>query len=176
MERDLIREINELRRDPRRYADKIARNKSYFQGNVWKHPDLKAGIKTEEGAAAYDEAIDFLRNRAQPAGELSESNGLDRAAEDFLKEFQRDPEANVEIESIVNKYGNFTGNFRRLVQFGSGTPEMVVINLVVSDGDRSRGHRDALLLSDLTRVGVAHGEHSTFRFCSVVVACTKFDN
>ena len=157
MERDLIREVNELRRDPRRYADKIARNKSYFQGNIWKHPDLKAGIKTEEGAAAYDEAIEFLRNRAQPAGELDPSSGLDKVARDFLVEFQRDPEANVEIEPIVNRYGNFTGSFKRLVQFGSDTAEMVVINLVVSDGDRSRGHRDALLMPDLKRIGVAHG-------------------
>ena len=175
MERDLVREVNELRRNPRGYAEKISRNKQYFQGNIWKHPNLKAGIKTEEGAAAYDEAIQFLRNRAQPCEELTPSNGLDNVAADFLKEFQNDADANVEIEPVVNRYGNFTGNFRRLVQFGSDTAEMVIINLVVSDGDRSRGHRDALLMPDLKRIGVAFGTHSTFRNASVIVACTKFD-
>ena len=42
-------------------------------------------------------AIQFLKNRAQPCNELTPSNGLDNVAADFLKEFQNDPDANVEI-------------------------------------------------------------------------------
>ena len=177
-ERDLVREVNELRSNPKGYAEKIVKNKQFFKDgtNIWKHPDAKAGIKTEEGPSAYDEAIKFLKTHAVAVDKLTPSKGLNKVASDFLYEFQKDPNANVEIESIVDKHGNFSGNFRRLVQFGSHTPELVVVNLVVCDGDKSRGHRDALLSSDLKRVGVAHGEHDTYRQCSVIVACTKFDN
>ena len=177
-EKELYREVNKLRKNPARYAEKIVKNKQFFKdgSNIWKHPDAKAGIKTEEGPAAYDEAIRFLKNNAQAVGELTPSKGLNKIASDFLYEFQKDPNANVEIEPIVEKRGNFTGNFRRLVQFGSDTAELVVVNLVVCDGDKTRGHRDALLSDNLHQVGVAHGNHDTYRQCSVIVACTKFEN
>ena len=176
MERDLIYEVNKVRRDPAGYVDKLVRYKNYFQGNVWKHPDNKAGIKTEEGAAAVDEAIQFLRSQAQRVDELTPSKGLNKVAADFLREFQKDANANVELDPVISRYGNFTGNFRRLVQFGSDTAEQVVINLLVCDGDRSRGHRDALLADGLKRIGVAYGTQETYRFCSVIVACSKFEN
>ena len=178
VEQDLIKEINEFRKDPKGYAKKIAKNKEYFEpnSNIWKDPNAKRRIKTEEGPAAYDEAIEFLTKKAKPQEELVPSKGLNAIAKDFLTEFQKDPNANVEIDKIVENHGNFTGNFRRLIQFGSNTAELVLVNLIVGDGDKSRGERDALLADNLQRVGVAHGTHDTYRQCSVIVACTQFQN
>ena len=178
MERDVVKEINDLRRSPSSYAEKLVKNKQYFKPgeNVWKHPDSEAGIKTEEGPAAYDEAILFLRTKAEPQETLKPSKGLNKVASDFLAEFQKDVNAQVEIEPVVQKYGEFTGNFRRLAQFGSATAEQVVINLVVCDGDKTRGHREALLFPTLKRVGVAYGNHDTYKRCTVIVACTTFEN
>ena len=177
-EKDLIREVNLLRQNPQAYAEKLIKNKKFFKDgtNIWKHPDAKAGIKTEEGPAAYDEAINFLKTKAVPVCELTPSKGLNKIASDFLVEFQKDPNANVELEPIIDKYGKFTGNFRRLLQFGSDTPELVVVNLLVCDGDKSRGHREALLFENLHRIGVAYGKHDTYRQCSVIVACSSFEN
>ena len=175
-ERDLIKEINLLRTNPKGFADKIAAAKTYFKGNIWRHPDAKAGIKTEEGPAAYDEAIDFLKRKASPVDELIPSKSLSKIAGDFLGEFQRDFNAEVEMDPIIDRYGKFTGNFRRLVEFGANSPEQVIINLVVSDGDKSRGHRDALLLDNIKYVGVAHGTHDTYRTCSVITCATQFEN
>ena len=64
-EKDLVNEINELRKNPKAYAEKLVKNKQYFKenSNNWKHPDAKAGIKTIEGPAAYDEAIDFFKKK-----------------------------------------------------------------------------------------------------------------
>ena len=177
MERDLVREINDLRRSPSSYAEKLVKNKQYFKdGKIWKHPDAEAGIKTEEGPAAYDEAILFLRTKAEPQETLTPSKGLNKVASEFLAAFQKDVEAKVDIGEVVKKYGDFTGNFRRLAQFGSSTAEQVVVNLVVCDGDKTRGHRDALLAPNLKRVGVAYGKHDVYKVCSVIVACTTFEN
>ena len=176
MEKDLIYEINNVRSNPASYAEKLERYKSYFQGNVWKDPNSNAGIKTEEGAAAVDEAINFLRSKAQRVDSLTPSKGLNKVAADFLREFQKDANANVELDPVISRYGNFTGNFRRLVQFGSNTAEHVVINLLVCDGDKSRGHRDAILADGLKKVGVAYGPQDTYKCCSVIVVCSKFDN
>ena len=175
-ERDLVKQVNLLRTNPRGFADKIAASRTYFSGNIWKHPDLKAGIKTEEGPAAYDEAIDFLRRQAKPVDELTPSKGLCKIAADFLREYQKDANANVDMDMIIDRHGKFTGNFRRLIEFGGATAEQAVINLVVSDGDKSRGHREALLSDGLKKIGVANGTHDVYRTVSVIVACTQFEN
>lgn len=177
-EKSLIDEINQFRTNPAGYAQKLVKNKAYFKdgSNIWKHPDAKAGIKTEEGPAAYDEAINFLKTKAKAVEKLTASKGLNKIALDFMAEYQKNADANVEIDKIVDKHGSFTGNFRRLVQFGSDTPELVIVNLIVGDGDKSRGYRDALLADNLKRVGVAHGKHDVYRQVSVIVACTKFEN
>jgi uncharacterized protein YkwD len=177
VESELIRQVNLLRKDPAGFASKINASKTYFVngGNIWKHPDAKAGIKTEEGPAAYEEAIRFLRS-ARPVPELTPSKGLSRIAGDFLVQYQSDANANVEMDSIIDKYGKFTGNFRRLIEFGGINAEQSIINLVVSDGDKSRGHREALLADNLNVIGVAHGTHDVYRNCSVIVAATQFEN
>ena len=58
---DLINEINELRKDPKKYAGKLVKYKQYFKegSNIWKHPDFERGVKTEEGPTSYDESIVF---------------------------------------------------------------------------------------------------------------------
>ena len=175
---DLVREINDLRRSPADYVDKLKRSKEYFKPgtNIWKHPDNESGLKTEEGPAAYDEAINFLKNKAQPVGDLKASKGLNKIAEEFLEIYQKDANANVEIEPIVEKQGMFFGKFRRFVNFGSFTAEQVIINLLASDGDKKRSHRNNILDPNLTTVGVAYGKHDTFKSIAVIVACNKFVN
>ena len=52
--RKLLEEINSLRTNPKGYASKILKMKSNFEGDILKTADgIK--IKTQEGAAAYDE-------------------------------------------------------------------------------------------------------------------------
>ena len=181
MERDLIKEVNELRKNPAAYARKLEKNKGYFQKEkkkdkyIWKHPDAERGVYSEEGPAAYDEAINFLKKTKSVAA-LTASKGLNKIAADFLVEYQKDADANVEIDPVVDKYGTIEGNFKRMVQFGSPTAELVVVHLVVCDGDKSRGYREVLLNSALKQIGVAHGSHDSYRQCSVIVECEKFVN
>ena len=52
----------------------------------------------------------------------------------------------------------------------------VLINLIVCDGDPQRGNRESLLSTDLKYIGVANSKHSTYRYCTLIISCTKFDN
>ena len=134
-------------------------------------------IETIEGAKAFDDAIEYLRRETtSSAHELTKSKGLNQIAQDFLKEFQKNPQADVPLKPVIEKYGSFTGNFRRFIQFGGFSPEVVVINLIVGDGDPKRENRETLLLPDLEKIGVAYGPHETMRHCSVIVVATKFNN
>ena len=176
--KDLVKEVNDFRRNPYAYADKIAKNKKYFEkdSNNWKQPKSNLVIKTQEGPAAFDEAIEFLKNKAQSRNELTPSKGLTKIAEDLLKEYQNDAMTNVPIEGIVKKQGKFTGLFRNVVQLGSDVPEYVVVSLIVGDGDKTRSYRDALLSENLNKIGVAHGDHKDYRECSVITVCNDFIN
>jgi hypothetical protein len=178
-ERDLLRELNELRRDPKGYSFKVQKYKDYFEGNILKIPGAQAGIKTEEGPAAYEEAIQFLKN-ASPADEMTPSKGLFYIASDFLGMVQKETDPNnlknIDMDSIISRHGNFVGNFSRSMEFGGATPEQVIVNLLVSDGDKTRGQREALLNNNLKKVGVASGTHETYRTASIIVGCTQFEN
>ena len=177
-EEDLVNEINEFRTNPKQYAKKINKYVAYFKGKVLRIPGSNAGIRTEEGAAAYTEAVDFL-SKQEGVEPLEPSKGLGRIASDFLHEVQKvDPSqlGDIDIDEIIERYGSFSGNLSRAMDFGGETPELVLINLVVSDGDPSRGQRESLLSTDLKKVGVATGKHDSYRYCTVIVSCTKFKN
>ena len=59
------------------------------------------------------------------------------------------------MEEIIAKHGEFTGNFSRAMEFGADTSEKVVMNLVVCDGDKTRGQREALLNGNLTSLEIS---------------------
>ena len=178
LEREILNEVNELRRDPRNYANKVNKFKGYLEGNILRVPGVLAGIKTEEGAAAYDEAINFLRS-AESAEQLTPSKGLGQIADELYGKIQHvDPNnlGDIDMDAIIDKYGSFTGKFSRSFEFGGSTAELIVVNLVVSDGDKSRGQRNALLNKEVLKVGIKHGKHDTYRECTVIACCSKFEN
>ena len=173
LEKNLIREVNQLRTNPAQYVDKLVKNKAYFKGKVWEHPDLKAGIATQEGPAAYDEAIRFLKY-TKPVSGLIPSKGLMKVAKDMLNAYARDKE--FDIDATIEKYGEFDGEFGSLIEYGGRTAEMTVMNLLVCDGDKTRGYRKTLLEPSVKKIGVASGIHKIFKTVSVVVTSDVFEN
>ena len=174
----LIMEINLLRTNPKKYAKTISKYMNYFKGNLLCLPESNAGIQTEEGIEAFKEAVDFL-SKQEKLEPLKASKGLCRIAEDFIAIYQKPDSgelANKDMEEIINKYGSFSGSFSRAMDFGGETPEMAIINLVVSDGDPSRGQRESLLSTEIQKVGVANGPHQTYRHCSAIITSTEFEN
>ena len=175
---DLIMEKNLLRTNPKKYAKTISKYMNYFKGNLLCLPGTNAGIQTEEGVEAFKEAVDFL-NKQENLEPLKPSKGLCRIAEEFIAIYQKPDSgelANKDMEDIINKYGSFSGSFSRAMDFGGETAEMAIINLVVSDGDPSRGQRESLLSNEIKKVGVANGEHEVYRHCSAIITSTEFDN
>ena len=175
-EAQLLDAINEVRSSPKTFAEKVKASKKYFSGKIWKHPDIPRGIETAEGEKAYDDAYTFLKNKAKPVPKLVASKGLCQMASEFLSEYQRDQNAEPDLDAAIDRHGKVEGYVKRLVEYAAHSPEQVVINLVVCDGDKGRGLRDALLLKELGAVGVASGPHEQMRSCSVIVGVTKFIN
>ena len=174
---DLVKEINKVRANPASYANIIDDLKQHFQGRVLKLPGTNTGIQTEEGAAAYDECARFLRS-AEYAEELTPSKGLTKVAEDLLVIVQKDDSesARVDMNPIIDKYGSYEGSFNRIMECGATTPQQVVINLLVSDGEKSRKNRDLILKDSLKRIGVASGDHAEYTKANIIVLTSTFEN
>ena len=175
---DLFKEMNSVRKNPSGYADKILSYKSYFKDKVMHIPGSKKGISTEEGFSAFEEAAQFLKS-SKPVEELSPSKALGRVANDYLELSSHcSPEKinEIDLDSIINKYGSFSGTFHNAMDFGSSTPELVVISLLVSDGDPTRANREFLTNPELKKIGTATGKHDTYGTVTIIVSCTDFKN
>jgi hypothetical protein len=179
MEKEIVQELNELRRDPKGYSNKVAKYKDYFEDDIiLRIPGVLHGIRTEEGAAPYVEAAEFLK-KANPVCETTPSKGLFAIASDLLKIIQKeDPNniGNIDMDAIINKYGAFGGDFHRSIEFGGTSGEHTILDLLAGDGDKSRSQREALLNGNLKKVGVASGRHDKCRFVNIILACTQFKN
>lgn len=175
---ELVKQINELRTNPKGYAKRVNKYVSYFKDKTLQIPGSDAGIQTEEGAAAYIEAFEFL-SKQKGIDPLEPSKGLQRICEDYMVEAQKvDPDQidNINLEKIMEKYGSFSGDLNRAFDFGGEDPEQVLVNLIVCDGDPDRGNRESLLSPDLKKIGVANAKNDTYRFCTLIISCTKFKN
>ena len=149
--KQLLEEINSVRTNPSSYVEKILKYKDFFNGKVLKIPGEEAGIQTQEGAPAYEEAANFLKE-ATSVDPFIPSKGLTKIANEYLNNIQNvgmDNIDSIDINEIVEKYGNFNGELNQLMEFGSKTPEQVVICLLVCDGDSSRGNRTYLFIKIL---------------------------
>lgn len=170
----ILDELNELRKDPKKYADKVKKYMDMFEGdtNILNIPNV-GRIQTQEGKAAYQECLGFLKAKP-PCPKLERSTGLEAVAKDFYTEYSKDAQADVDMQKVIDKHGKYTGQFSRLIEFGAGNPEQVIVNLLVSDGDEKRGQRDALFLETVKQVGIASGKHEQYRTCSVIVSAGQF--
>jgi hypothetical protein len=178
-EPDLVAEINELRTNPKKYAEKLNKYLNYFHGNVLRVPGREKEINTEEGVQAYKEAIHFLTTRQEPLKPYTPSKGLCRIGIDFLKDIRTlNPEESrkADSEKIVDKYGDYEGDLARATDLGGEIPEYVVVNVLISDGDARRTQREALLSKDFTQVGVAWGKHDEYGHSTVIFTCATFEN
>ena len=172
----LVKEINELRTKPKEYAKKVEKYIGYFKGKSLQIPGTHVGIKTEEGAEAYKEAVDFL-SKAEPVPALEPSIGLGKISKDYLEEVQKaDPKElnNLSFDQFIEKYGRIEGSVNREASLGDESPEQIVTSLLASDGDATRGHRECLFDTGFKRIGAAHGTHPVYRFCTIIFFCTKF--
>ena len=172
----LINEINSLRTDPKNYAKTISKYLNNFKEKLFYLPKKNIEFQTEEGVEAFKEAIEFLEKQPELVP-LSISKEMSQIAEAYLNHYQN-PDSNdlsdEDMEKIINKFGTFSGFFYRAISFGGLTPEMAVIDLIVSDGDSSRKQREVLLSNEIKIIGVANKELETCGHCSSIITCTEF--
>ena len=168
---ELIYEINKIRKEPSSYLGIISKNKSKIQNNK--------NIKAKEVVDKYEEAEQFLKDCPENQNELIPSIGLFRIAKDFLNEFKKyeiDKVDNIDIKKIIDKYGQYSGKICKLIICGGDEAKSIVINLIACDGDQNGEQRNKLFDKSFKKIGVAHGEHPKYKYASIFILSTDFDN
>ena len=169
-------EINKARTDPAGYSKKINDLLKYFHGKVLELPK-EAGIETTEGQAGYKEAADFLAKAAK-LEPLTADPKLTKVAEEIVGEMKKKKDEaemdKVDRKSIIKKYGHTEGRFGDSTDFGSMTPQMVVINLLVDDGNKSRSNRKLIFNKEYKLMGVGNAAHDEFGSISFIAFASDF--
>jgi uncharacterized protein YkwD len=174
-ENDLLSEVNNARANPNTYATYLEHLKPLFSGREYR-PGGGPALMTEEGWAAVEEAIRFLR-ATKPLPPLNGSTGLQLAAVSHVKDQSGSGATGHKgtdkslIEERVKPYGSWQGAIGENLSYGNEAARERVLTWLIDDGFASRGHRKRLLSSDYRVVGVACGPHPEFRtMCCLTLA------
>ena len=171
LERNVVRELNLARQNPARYAAFLEQLKPYYVGKYIKRPG-KPAIITNEGVAALDEAIRFLKY-AKPVGALKYSEGLSRAALDHV--LDQGPTGKTghlgtdgkNFQQRIRKYGEWKNTIGENIAYGRNDARDIIAGLIIDDGVPGRGHRKNIFNPEFKAVGVAFGSHALYSYMCV---------
>jgi uncharacterized protein YkwD len=168
----ILEEINWVRTKPARLVAALEEYKSHFQGNELQIQG-EVTLLTKEGAAAVDEAIRFLKSAsAKPAVRLSA--GMSKAASDQVNDLG--PRGAVghygsdksSPADRLSRYGVWKKTIGENISFGKMAARWVVMQLIIDDGVRDRGHRKNIFKEEFRVVGIACGKHTIYRQMCVI--------
>lgn len=142
----VLAEINRARTNPAAYADWLESLKPYFEDNLLQLPDT-------EGVVALEEAIVFLRSQT-PLTAINSTESLNSVAQRILKNPTR-----------VTTYQSSSGE--------ASTASLLVLKLILDDGDPNRPNRQRLFQADLANNGIACQEEEDINLCVIAFEQTS---
>ncbi len=172
MEREVVAELNLARTQPQAYSEFVAELLPYYRHGRLERPGSVA-LRTQEGRAAAEEAVRFLR-QAKPLAPLRSSRGMSLAAQEHVRDLERTGgrghrgSDGSKPWDRLNRYGEWQSRVGENVDFGSETAREVVISLLIDDGVSSRGHRKNIFQEYFRVVGVGCGKHPKYRTACVM--------
>mmetsp|Transcript_78170 Transcript_78170/g.137986 ORF Transcript_78170/g.137986 Transcript_78170/m.137986 type:complete len:657 (-) Transcript_78170:97-2067(-) len=183
MPEQVIAALNEVRRDPQAYAEKLKKRHQYFVGKRYQLPGDREPTLTSEGWIGVQSLINDLM-ATPPMAPLQNAYGLCRAAEFHACDAGR--------HSLISHVGSNNHNpIQRVERFGHwlfenegggaaddkmaenmtfggrSVDQHVYVNLV-DDGLRSRQHRKNILDRNMTYVGVGLATHKALGTVCVI--------
>jgi len=175
----VLDEINRLRAQPAAYAEELKAYRATMKGMVAYPEGYPNGVTTSEGAAAVDDAIDYLSHQ-QPMGPLSPSPLLTRTADALVSDQAKNGGAGVltsdsrdaSARSQALGGGVYVGE---VIGYGPLNARDMVRHMLIDDGAKRRDHRDLIFSQLFGYVGAACAPHPTYRSVCAVDLSQTFD-
>lgn len=177
--RQVLAEVNVARTAPQAYAGFLRSFRRQFAGKSFRLPGSRTQVRTNEGVAAVDEAIRFL-SKQRPLPPLSWSAGLAAAAADLVAEEARSGAVghtgrrSGSPRERIERHGIWRGEIGECIFYGPATARFVVMQLIIDDGVRDRGHRKNIFNRPFRLAGVACGSHPRYDSMCVIDFATGF--
>jgi len=178
-EKDLILELNKVRFNPQKYAEERMKELgNYYDGKFLKIPGT-TDLETSEGKTAYDDCMKYLET-AKPAPILRPSKGMSKACQLLVYDQGSTGETghkgsgNTTPLDRSKKFGTFMGNYAENIHYGDCDAAFSVIELLIDDGVKSRGHRLTIMNPSFNYVGVSVGKHKIFTKMFVTTYASNF--
>ncbi|MBI2487368.1 MAG: CAP domain-containing protein [Deltaproteobacteria bacterium] len=172
LEKEIVREINLARTNPRKYASFLEERKKYYDGKLFYRSD-ETILRTKEGVSAVNESIRFLRN-ANQLPPLSISRGMSLGAKDHVRDIgprgatRHKGSDGSKPSDRINRYGIWQGEMGENIFYGGNEARDIVMGLIIDDGVSSRGHRKNIFNPYFRVVGVGCGYHHKYRTLCVI--------
>lgn len=178
MEKAVLEELNLARRDPQNYVRYLEEYRKLYKGNTIFNPNFER-IETNEGTAAVDEAIAFLKTLS-PVESYKFSDGLNKAAAVQLGDLIENSSLGhtskdgSDLPTRLARFGKATGRNAENIAFYAASPRNIVMRMIIDDGLKTRGHRKNVFSSDLKLVGIAYGKGKSGEGLCVVDFAANF--
>mmetsp|Transcript_36705 Transcript_36705/g.84836 ORF Transcript_36705/g.84836 Transcript_36705/m.84836 type:complete len:521 (-) Transcript_36705:104-1666(-) len=183
--------LNALRADPASFVPKLQallktpEGKDRYVGKRF-YPAGDGGeappIVTIEGAAAVHDAITALGSAAS-ADPISMVEGMTTAAADHYADISSGTGRMAHTGADgskpaerMSKYGSWQGTAGEVIGYSvhPASAEELILNIIVSDGEKSRHDRRAILNPKFKVAGIATGPHPTYSSTAVVCLAGGF--
>lgn len=168
MQKAIVDELNTMRNNPVAYAKYLEDLRTDYSKS-----------QTFEGLPALDEAINALK-AAKPLGKVDWSDGLFKIADVHAADLSatgtfshKGSDGSTPIDR-VNRFGSFSGYTGEAITTYSESARIIIINWLIDDGNKRRGHRKILLEPSLTVAGVSAKQNAKTGFYCVLVAAADY--
>ena len=172
--------MNEMRTNPTYFIPYLEERLQYFdEANILWLPG-EVGLRTDEGAAAVEEGIKFLQ--AQNRLDAFEwRSGMAHGCQDHVE--QMGPAGMTGHTGTdgsspytrMSRYGTWYQWAASYISYGYTNGIEVAVQLLVDDGNNSRGNRELLFRSEGV-TGVYSGYHSTYKSMSCITYAGGYEN
>ena len=176
--------LDELRTKPSAFVVHLQEKLKYLNetGDTFRCPDCDPE-RCVEGAAVYNEAIQYLQNVRPIVTLLDAPMGMLYAARDHIDDLSRRMEVSPEgvdgstpIQRLT-RYGRCPAKHVQMMALGQDTAVGILTQLLVDDGVPSRIDRKNIFDPDMRVCGVSLGPHSIHQsVCIILLAFEYTDN
>ena len=173
----IFNEINYAREFPEEYVLKLEDILKIIESNKGNFLFLEnVPFVYNDLYGSLSESIKFLKSQKKLPGFVYHQE-LSDACEELLYKYVYDQNYknnNNLFEKRINQYGQSFGDNYELINYDMFDPEFIVINMILSDGDRDKYERKVIFNQNLKYIGLCFGFITPSKVCTIITCCEDF--